>query len=406
MKVKEAFDELLKGVKFDAGLYRKVLHNNIEFITRTHEHTQLFAGRQIGCYFLKYTMFDKNIFYNNLFDLEYDDVVDTVDQITSINPNFEIARDDINLICFYIAHRFLSNEELKEENRLEYAREVLNYFSYRTLVLRTARYFQYPISTEKAISLTERLSKKYVIKNVRNWNEYCQYRSTEYLKSKFLDVLLKFNDDTLLPNAINDLYNRTNDTLKNIYSEFDVMMSTDNIIKSKSSVITDSEGSDVIADRVENIDKYITRIDNLLVDKSYLVRKDCIQVVVDILDSLSQKQVEEYLEMLLAYSIRDRSSHDKVKSHFNNILINAVDYLQKNNVYLGKNVSVLEVMNKLVGNVLYARGTDVDVHKVKEEGEELAKLVYKTQKRNISDRNLKNIRNALYLYIVLVILVA
>ena len=105
------------------------------------------------------------------------------------------------------------------------------------------------------------------------------------------------------------------------------------------------------------------------------------------------------------FSAKDRGSHDKVKNHFSNILINAVDYLQKNDVYLNKNVSVLEVMNKLVGNVLYARGTDVEVHKVKEEGEALAKLVFKTNKKPISDRNIKNLRNALYLYIVLLLLV-
>lgn len=405
MKVKEAFDLLLKGVKFDASLYRKLLHNNIEFITRSQEHTQLFAGRAIGCYFLKYTMYDKNIFYNNLFDLEYDDVVDTVDSITTINPNFEIARDDINLICFYIAHRFLTNPDLKEEHQLEYAKEVLNYFSYRTLVLRSARYFQYPISTDKAVSLVERLSKKYIIKNVRNWNEYCQYRSTEYLKTKFLQILKDFTDDDALPNSITDLYNRTNDTLKNIYTEFDNMMSAEDFIKSKSSVITDSEGSDVIADRIENIDKYVSRIDNLLVDKSYLVRKDCMNVVVDILNSLSQKNIEEYLVMLLEFSAKDRTSHEKVRGHFANILTNAVEYLQSNDIYLNKNVSVLEVINKLVGNVLYARGTDVEVHKVKEEGEILALMVFKANKKTISDRNIKNLRNALYLYIVLLLLV-
>ena len=218
-------------------------------------------------------------------------------------------------------------------------------------------------------------------------------------------MLKDLNDDDGLPNAINDLYNRTNDTLKNIYQEFDAMMESEDFIKTKTSIITDSEGSDVIADRIENIDKYVTKIDNLLVDKTYLVRKDCVNVVVDILNSLSPKNIEEYLYMLLEFSAKDRGSHDKVKNHFSNILINAVDYLQKNDVYLNKNVSVLEVMNKLVGNVLYARGTDVEVHKVKEEGEALAKLVFKTNKKPISDRNIKNLRNALYLYIVLLLLV-
>lgn len=405
MKVKQAFDELLGDVKFDAVLYRKLLHNNIEFITRSQEHTQLFAGRAMGCYYIKYTMYDKGLFYDNLFGLDYDDMVDVVDKITTIPSHFEIARDDTSLLCFYMAHRFLSNQDLKEEQRIEYAKEALNYFSYRTLVLRMARYFQYPISTDKATSLVERLSRKYIIKTVRNWNEYCQYRSTEYLKSKFLPLVTELTNDVDLPNAIADLYNRTNDTLKNIYQEFAAMMDSDEIIKSKSAVVTDNEGSAVIADRIENIDKYITRIDTLLVDKTYLIRKDCMTVVVDILNSVSMKNIEEYLGMLLEYSAKDRVSHEKVREHFNHILINAVEYLQKNDVYLSRSVSVLEIMNKLVGNVLYARGSEVTVHQVKEEGEKLAEMVHKHFKQSVNDRVVKNLRNALYLYIVLVVLV-
>lgn len=268
-----------------------------------------------------------------------------------------------------------------------------------------ARYFQYPISTDKATSLVERLSRKYIIKTVRNWNEYCQYRSTEYLKSKFLPLVTELTNDVDLPNAIADLYNRTNDTLKNIYQEFAAMMDSDEIIKSKSAVVTDNEGSAVIADRIENIDKYITRIDTLLVDKTYLIRKDCMTVVVDILNSVSMKNIEEYLGMLLEYSAKDRVSHEKVREHFNHILINAVEYLQKNDVYLSRSVSVLEIMNKLVGNVLYARGSEVTVHQVKEEGEKLAEMVHKHFKQSVNDRVVKNLRNALYLYIVLVVLV-
>jgi hypothetical protein len=58
-------------------------------------------------------------------------------------------------------------------------------------------------------------------------------------------------------------------------------------------------------------------------------------------------------------------------------------------------------MNSIVGNVLYARGTEVSVHRVKSEGEQLIKAVYKHHKDSLSDRTLKSVRNGLYLYVVL-----
>jgi len=406
MKVKEALDELFDGVKFDASLYKKLLYNNIEFITRDQEHTQLFAGRNVGCYFIKYTMYDKNIFYETLFDLSYDDVVEGVNKISSEIRSYKVAGDDINLVCFYIAHRFLTNDSLSDKQKFEFAKEAFNYFSYRTLVLITSSYFVYPISEQKATTLTERLSNKYIIKIVRNWNEYCQYRSNEYLHSeKMMAIVKPLTDDEALPNAITDLYGRTKDAIKNIYNEFDLMMQDDDIIKSKGSIVTDLEGNQGIADRIDTMTVYVNRVETLLTDRGNLIRKDCIDVVANILPNLSQRNLEDGLSYIFDHAVANREGYVRVVKHFKDIILNAIEYLQRNDIFVTKKTDIISIMNAIVGNVLYARGTEVDIHQLKLDGEKLIKLIYKDHKKHISDRNLKSLRNGLYLYVVLLSLV-
>lgn len=401
MKAKEAFDKLFEGVKFDSSLYKKILHTNIEFITRNEEFTRLFSGRNIGCYLLKYTMYDKNIYYDSLFGLEADDVIDTIKDISTIPKSFKVARDDINLAIFYIVHRFLSNKDLSEKQRLEFAKETLNYFSYRTLVLISSNYFIYPISEEKATSLTERLSNKYLIKRLKNWNEYCQYRSDEFLDNKFRKLLDKFDNDDELSKAISDLYIRTKDTIKNIYSEFMIMLEKDEVIKSKGSTITDLEGDTKLIDKIDTVDVYMTRLEHLLVDKSSLVKREYINAVIDIVNSVSYTNLEEVLGYIVNYSFDSKNNYKKVHDLFKEIIINAVDYLQRNNVFTNKKLDIVMAINYLVGNVLYARGDELDVHKVKTNIEKLIKDLYKLNKNKITDRNIKNIRNGVYLYVVL-----
>jgi len=67
--------------------------------------------------------------------------------------------------------------------------------------------------------------------------------------------------------------------------------------------------------------------------------------------------------------------------------------------------NIINILNLIVGNLLYARGESVSVNEVKNEGEKLIKKVYKT-KEEINERYIKNLRNALYLYIVLYVLIA
>lgn len=401
MKVKEVFDKLFQGVRFDNNFYKKIVVNNIEFITRNNEFKNLFGSKLIGNHLVKYTMYDKDIFYGNLFDMTASEIIDAIDQISTINKNFKIARDDVNLVCFYIAHRFLSNKDLKKEQAEEYAREILDYFNYRTLVLISSNYFVYPISEEKALTLIERLNNKYIIKKVKNWNEYCQYRSQEYVDSKFRDLLVKFNRDPELPNAITDLFNRTKDTIKNIYAEFIDMNENDDIIKSRKNIINDVEGAEVIVDKLDTPEKYFIKIENMLVEKNTFVKKDYINVVTDIINSVSFKQVEETLTYICDFNFSTRENNQKVLSFVNSVLVNTIDYLNKNSIFLHNKSDIISVMNMIVGNVLYARGTDIEINKVKDQGDKLIKEIYKSLKKSITERNIKNIRNAVYIYIVL-----
>jgi hypothetical protein len=362
MQVKQALDAYFANVKFDDKLFRRLAQNNIEYISGNEERAQLFSGRNIGCYFIKYTQYDKNIFYNNLFGLEFDDINDEIEKISSIPKHFKIARDDVNLMCFYIAHRFLSNPDLDEKRQMAYAREALNYFNYRTLVLLSSTYFIYPISEDKATSMSERLSNKYIIKKLKNWNEYCQYRSDEYLDSKFLTLLRKMDSDDELPNAITDLFGRTKDTIKNIYGEFTEMLESDEVIKSRQATVKDGEGNMQLADRIDSVQRYTGRVDTMLSDKTVMIKKDHITVVVDILSNLSYRDMHECLDHLFEFAFSSRKAHDRVHTHFKDILVNAMEYLQRNEVYLHSKTNVLDIMNSIVGNVLYARGTEVSAH--------------------------------------------
>ena len=101
------------------------------------------------------------------------------------------------------------------------------------------------------------------------------------------------------------------------------------------------------------------------------------------------------------YNFSSRENNDKVLGFTKNILVNTIDYLNKNNIFLHNKSDIVGVMNTIVGNVLYARGTDIEINKVKDQGDKLIKEIYKANKRSITDRNIKNIRNAVYVYIVL-----
>ena len=111
------------------------------------------------------------------------------------------------------------------------------------------------------------------------------------------------------------------------------------------------------------------------------------------------------MNLFSEFNYSNRDSNKKVLSFVSNVLINTIDYLNKNQVFLHNKSDVLTIMNMIVGNVLFARGTDIEINKVKDQGDKLIKEIYKTNHKSITERNVKNIRNGVYLYIVLLAIV-
>jgi len=397
--VKKAFDELFSDIQFNKKLYLKILYNNISFITNTRENKNLFGSKLIGNHLVSYTYYDKNIFFDEVFDMTDEDVTTAINKITTINKNFSVARDSVNLTCFYVAHRFLSNKELKEKDRIEYAKEILNYFNYRTLVLISSNFFKYPISEEKAISLNEKLSNRFLIKRLKNWKEYCQYRSDEYVKSKFNKLLISFKDDENLPNAITDLFNRTKDTLKNIYRIFLDMLENDEVISSKKSVITDLEGKQILMDRLGNADTYITRVENVIIDTSSFIKEDYILLVTDIIKNVNYDVLKTTLTLISEYSFTGNKELILINSIIRDIFVTTISYLQNNKVFIHSNTNVLTVLNYLVGNVLYSRTSDQKLNTVKDNLEKLIKSVYKKDKKQLPVKQILYVRNSVFIYI-------
>lgn len=404
--VLNVFDKLFANIKFDKELLKRLVKNNIQFITRNPEVRDMMGSKLVGCFHLSYTQFHKNIFYEDVFGITYEEAVYAMKEITTIPKSFKIAMDDVNMVCFYMAHRFLSNKSLSNKDREDGAKEAFDYFGYRTLVLLCSKYWQYPIKREKAVSLNERLSGNYLITNMDNWNEYVKYRSSEFVRIN-LKFLTTLNNDGALPNTINDLYNRYKGMLLHIYREFIDLEDTD-LIRSSNGVVTDLNGKEILLDRLRDPRVYVDKVKDSLVSREGFIRPDYIETADVIIKDEAGDQYEEILEMLgLIYTYYSGSKNAGVElTKFTDaFIIDSISYLKSKRLELNTASNVVDVISMIKGNLLYSRGVGMSITKIKDDGEKLLKKIYKKGKVKITDRNLTKMRNLFCIYILLIALI-
>lgn len=401
MKIKEAFDELLSHVSFDKKLNSLVLEQNSYLLTKNENHVNLFGSKLIGCYPVYYTLTDREMFFEYVFQVDSQQVESAINKITTINKEYKVSGDPVQLICFYSSHRYLSNSKLNKNDAIEFSKNILDYVNYRTLIVHVSRYFKYPISMEKAISLTEKLSNKFLIKRLKNWNEYCQYRSSEFLKSKFYNVLVKFDDDNKIIAGINDLYSRTKDTMKNIYRIFlETLNEKDSIIKIKSQIEVNVEGEETLADKTHQYENIIYQVIYKLQNKTDFIDSRIIDITVSAVKNVSPKYINDFFSYMYDYYTSSKSNYENTVNIISKILIDIFKYLNSKDINPLED-SIKTIVNAALGYILFARGEDIDITAIKNEVFKYIKDVFKHANKHITERNINNIRNAFMLYIII-----
>lgn len=405
MGINEALDELFKDVKFNKRLVEDLTTFNISFITSNHEVRDLIGGKLLGCYKVSYTQYHKDIFYEDLFGFSYDTVKDVIKKIKDIPTHFKVARDDINLVCFYIAHRFMTEQGLDKKVAKDGVDQILNYFGYRTLILLNANYWIYPITKDKAVTLYESLNNGYKITSMKNWNEYVGYRTDVFLNSSNNVKALtgKKIDGKVIPNVINSLYNGYKDMMKNVYRQF-LELEDNNTLRSSRNVVTDLEGREMLLDKLNDPRKSIDKVKNAMVSRDLFIKGSYIEVSSSIIQAISIDQLKECLELVLTSYYQDRKIANKIDDLNSRFINDVIDYLQNRKEYINNDSNVVEIVNTVVGNILFSRGGDLSITIIKDETEKVIKDVYKKGKVYISSRNLTAMRNIYLVYILLLAL--
>ena len=393
--VKQAFDELLGETSFGKKLYKRLHERSLALITKNEQYTNLFGGKLIGSQQVMYTYKDQELLFQEVYGLETEQVKEAIKSITTINKSFKVSADPVNLILFYTVHRFANEPGLNMREKNQYIIEALNYFNMRTLIVLISNYFIYPIKETDAILLIENLSNRYIIKQKDSWKDYTQYRSEEFIKSKFYRHITRLKDDDQLVKAINDLYTRTKDTLKNIYKEMLVIKDNKDRMTSRKNSVKDIDGKDVLLDKTDSAETYIKYLHTTLNSDQSFIKHEAVEISVSIIKTLNDRDFKDFLEKLYEFSHKKSSSLKKVHEFSEAVLLNAIEYLMKNKYIVRKNINLVNVIDRLSGNILYSRGDDVVINDIKDQGDDLVKEVMP----RINDRKAGSLRNGLYVYI-------
>ena len=288
MTLKQMFDNLFKGVKFNNKLGVQLSRYLYAFQTKNEEHRSFFGGVLLGVNKVNFTAKDYNDLYEVFGNVTLQDVDTSMDDVSDVNRTYEIESDPTNLMLIYVAYRFL-NSDLPKKKALLYATNVMEIYFSRQYAILIAQYFGFQANENSAKMAYENMSNKYLIKKLDNWRSVMLYRAEFSIKRKKLKSCFKKFDHSTVKLVCTYSYTDVNANIKYIYN---LLV---NVINSDESMSTGSMLKD-LGDGLKVVDVSNVNNDGLLkvtgfIGTSNFYNDILIRITVSLVGSLKEKSL-------------------------------------------------------------------------------------------------------------------
>lgn len=393
----DVFDEYFKNFKFDNKLARGLYLYQIGYINRNREHLEFFGGNLLGVQVVRFKDSDVLKLYEEVLDIDYLQLSKDISKVTTINHDYKVSSDVLNLTCMYLIHKFLTSKVINDKDKQRAAYDCALIFFYRCTAALLSYYFRYPSDPKIAQLAYANLSNKYLIKKLGSWHKVMDYRANDLINKESIHYkkLLTFNDDAATVYAINDAQGRIRDLIKNYYAEFAKVHVDGKSISTTSSTFLDAEGEETIKEKTKSVESYISYIRNTLIDKNSFINDELLSVINRINTNTSYRMIKSTLSwMVEEYNSKN---HTLIDDFVTSTIIYSFFLLNDN-----ENITNLrdypKILTTLKNLYLSTRSTDEDLIKIRELGE---KVVTLSNKSKLSNSLVYSTRTSLILYITL-----
>ena len=372
LTIKQALDSVLGELVIDKKLLDRVYRYHIDYLNQTKDYLDFFGGNLLGVHVVRFTQKNIQNFFNEVLKTEYLEVVQVSRQITTINQDFKISSDPMNLVLMYLIHRVGSESKLGEKDRVRGMYDLALVFFYRCITIRQSEYFHFPADPKIAQAAYAALSNKFLIKQLGSWKAVMAYRAERLIEKEGLHYknLMVFEDDAAITYAISDSENRVRVLYKDYYREFNKAVVSKDMIGSSSATQIDMEGIEKLKERTHSVETAVAFLQTIAADGPSFVKPELVKIIMDINTNTSQRMLTAVLEWM-SVNYTEVKHHKRIEEFMRLVVVHSYHLVEK--MGLGETQDLGSILVTLKNLYLSTRSSDPELMRIRKLGQEIIK---------------------------------
>lgn len=338
--LKEVFD--IHGLtKVDIDIYKKIQVFRIGWTQKAPEYIDFLGSKLTGVHPIRFSTRDEDMFFVDIFNIDQPSLTEDLWATKGIDKNKKVTSNPLYITLVYLMHLTITSREIGK-HREDMLRELYFIFGYKVISSLFTHYFKFTVDPSVALAVNERLSNKFIIKKVNNWQELFEYRALDVLPKGLHYLRLNRLDVEESNRIISDMQGRIRDMLKNIYIILMEVKDSNDKLVSRSNIEMTEDGAS-IKDSTNRPDRYVNYMLSIIDNPSDFIDDDMVYLLNNSYKNLNSKDIYTTLEYISENNFKDRN---KI---IENIIISSISYLNIKGIHSDYNKHMLDVIKYLKG---------------------------------------------------------
>lgn len=394
--IRAVFEKHCGHIKIDRR-FIKTLHDlRIGFANRNEDHIEFFSGNLLGVNPIRYKTTDKDIWFDEILEVDESDVKEDIRRLDSIDPSWIRANDIITLSSIWLMYRIHIEPSLSMKDKEQGIFDVCMMLQYKFLTSIMAHFFPYPTDKAVAVATYEALSRKFEIKQYGSWQALLDHRTNSIIAKNSIhyNAYTKLNDDIAIIRMLSDIQDRLRKIVKKMTAIF-YRVKEQNLRISTTSDLIVLDGQEELRDLKRDHTGYLRYLRDIIGDRATFIRKELVQVVSGVLNTMPERHLME----ALTYCVTNhgKNGDPKVDALLEETLLHTYGYISDNIGVMASTNDLAGLIAKLKNIYMASRMSDSNLIGMRDKAEHIVK-------RSVSSKNkatLAAVRTGLQIYIVL-----
>lgn len=337
------------------------------------------------------------------------DVRRMVNDITSIDSNFKVASDPLNIFVTYLLH-ITAISTLKDELKRTVLFKLLMLLQYKFFTSLVNHRFKYKPDESVMIAMFESLTNKFDIKQYGTWKKVMESRAEQFVQKDSLhyNTFVNYDDDKKILYVITDVQTRIRNQINIVTHEFMLAKERHDKIGTYSHMGTDAEGEKVIMSGNSGFDMMIASVYNDSLAVTRFLDDDALMLVSGMFRGLPLPKIRSLLITFSELAVKQaKAGQSQVIKEENGIVIfvgsqaliqniiqKSYRYCIQSKINMRQVASILKAIKDVYSS---SRISDDGIIQVRES---VNKLILELQS-NRRDATVSSFRIAFVLYIII-----